>query len=173
MKVKNQEILVKFNEVKTPYELDEILYQFHKIMNQLNNSYYLKESEDPLIYFIEYSNPEELINKLKNNNEITTIVPVTCVLSNLNYIIATISKKIRHKITHKDTLNVKCYMENYDKNRTIKLKNEIITKLKESIGLPIDTVDPMWTINIFIIGEITAINITRSKKNRNKFSDYN
>ena len=57
MKVKNQEILVKFNEVKTPYELDEILYQFHKIMNQLNNSYYLKESEDPLIYFIEYSNP--------------------------------------------------------------------------------------------------------------------
>ena len=171
MKVKNQEILIKFNEVNTSNELDEILYQFRENINQLNNSYYLKESEDPFIYFIEYSNPQELINKLENYEKISTIVPVTCVLSNLNYIIAVITKKIRHKIRHNDKLNVTCHMESYNENKT-EIETEIITRLKESIPLPIDKIDPMWDIHIFIIGEITAINIKRSNKNRNKFSDY-
>ena len=65
MKKINKEILIKFRKTTDPKKLDEMLYNFEKTMNQLNYNYFLKESENPFIYLIEYSKPEDLIKQLQ------------------------------------------------------------------------------------------------------------
>lgn len=175
-KKNKKEVLVKFNQVNNPKELDEMLYQFERNMNNKNYDYFLKESENPFIFFIEYPQPDELIKEITYSNDINyinEILPVTCVLNNMNYITATILKKIRHKISYNDTFNVTCYIDTYSSlYNTYEIENELIYRLQEIIGIPVSESDPMWDIQIHIIGEICAINIKRSNKNRNKFSQY-
>lgn len=175
-KKNKKEVLIKFNQVNNPKELDEMLYQFERNMNNKKYNYFLKESENPFIFFIEYPQPDELIKEITYShdiNYINEILPVTCVLNNMNYITATILKKIRHKISYNDTFNVTCHMDTYSSlYNTYEIENELIYRLQEIIGIPVSKNDPMWNIQIHIIGEICAINISRSNKNRNKFSQY-
>lgn len=164
----NKELLIQFKQTCNPKELDEMLYQFEKEMNEENNEYFLKESEDPFIYFLEYSNPEELIKKLNLKEEYTAI-PVTCVISNMNYITSTILRKIRHKICFNDTYKINCFTDNYCITQTKeKLEEELSKRIENIIKLEKNIQQPVWTINIYVIGDITAINITNRKSNRIK-----
>ena len=47
------------------------------------------------------------------------------------------------------------------------------SKIQDILAIPIQKNNPIWNINIHIIGEVSAINIERSNKNRNKYSQYN
>ena len=42
-KQNNKEILIKFKQTENPKELDEMLYQFEKELNEVNGNYFLKE----------------------------------------------------------------------------------------------------------------------------------
>jgi tRNA acetyltransferase TAN1 len=143
-----------------------MLYQFEKELNEVNCNYFLKESESPFIYFLEYAKPEELIKQLKINNEYS-IIPVTCVISNMNYITSVILRKIRHKLCYKDTFKINCYLNKYCTSQTEENIEEELTKRIENI-IKIDKSknNPVWTINLYIVGDITAINIINTKNNR-------
>lgn len=173
----NQEILVKFNEVTNAKELDEMIYKFEQNMTQKEHDYFLKESENPYIFFLEYSKPQELIKEIQEDNEINNLVttlPVVCVLNNMNYITSTILRKIRHKISSKDTFNITCHTDQYQIfNTAQEIEQELTKRIHEIIDIPAQKIDPMWNIDIYLIGDICAINIKRSNKNRNKFSQYN
>ena len=54
-KQNNKEILIKFKQTENPKELDEMLYQFEKELNEVNGNYFLKESESPFIYFLDFN----------------------------------------------------------------------------------------------------------------------
>ena len=164
----NKELLIQFKQTCNPKELDEMLYQFEKEMSKENYEYFLKESEDPFIYFLEYSNPEELIKKLNLKEEYTAI-PVTCVISNMNYITSTILRKIRHKICFNDTYKINCFTDSYCITQTKeKLEEELSKRIENIIKIEKNIQQPVWTINIYVIGDITAINITNRKSNRIK-----
>lgn len=64
-KQKQNEMLVKFNQVTTPQELDEEIYLFEKKMNEQAYNYFLKESENPFIFILEYPKPDELIKEIE------------------------------------------------------------------------------------------------------------
>ncbi|OED30859.1 hypothetical protein [Methanosphaera sp. WGK6] len=176
-KTTHPELLIKFTEVTNSKELDNRIYEFEKNMNEKEYSYFLKGSENPCIYFLEYQNPEELIKEIEYDRTINNnieLIPVYCVLNNINYITSTILRKIRHKITYKDTFKVNIHFDSYSALYTEeKLKKELTIYLEEIMGIYSSEYDPMWTINIYVVGDISAINIKRSKKNRNKFSHYN
>ena len=53
-----------------------------------------------------------------------------------------------------------------------KLEKELKSKIQDILAIPIQKNNPIWNINIHIIGEVSAINIERSNKNRNKYSHY-
>lgn len=164
----NKEILIQFKQTYNPKELDEMLYQFEKDMNEEANEYFLKESENPFIYFLEYSKPEELIKKLNLKEEYTAI-PVTCVISNMNYITSTILRKIRHKICFNDTYKINCYTDSYGITQTKeKLEEELSKRIENIIKIEKNIHQPVWTINVYVVGDITAINITNTKTNRLK-----
>ncbi|MDD6534150.1 MAG: hypothetical protein PUF18_01370 [Methanosphaera sp.] len=177
MKKINKEILIKFRKTTDPKKLDEMIYNFEKTMNQLNYNYFLKESENPFIYLIEYSKPEDLIKQLQQKEyedlEIVDMMIVKCTINNLNHIIDVILKKIRNKLQYTDTYNLTCHMDSYitcySKDEFEEILNE---NLKDLIYIQQNSNNPTWNINIYIIGEISAINITRSNKNRNKFNQY-
>ena len=61
------------------------------------------------------------------------------------------------------------YITCYSKDEFEEILNE---NLKDLIYIQQNSNNPTWNINIYIIGEISAINITRSNKNRNKFNQY-
>lgn len=162
----NKEILLKFKQTHNPRELDEMLYEFEKEMNENNDQYFLKESENPFIYFLEYGKPEELVKRLKLKNEYTAI-PVTCVLSNMNYITATILRKIRHKICYQDTFKINCHINTFCIEQTKEtLENELSDRIHNVTKIDRNVNNPVWTINVYIVGDITAINITNTKSNR-------
>lgn len=171
------EILIKFNEVTNAKQLDEMIYLFEKNMEEMEYNCFLKESENPFIFFLESSKPQEIIKQLEHNNNLTdttTILPVFCVLNNINYMTSTILRKIRHKINYRDTFNITCHMDSYNiMNTQNKIENELKYKIKEILDIPVEKENPMWNINVYIIGEISAISIERSNKNRNKYSEYN
>ena len=164
MKKINKEILIKFRKTTDPKKLDEMLYNFEKTMNQLNYNYFLKESENPFIYLIEYSKPEDLIKQLQQKEyedlEIVDMMIVKCTINNLNHIIDVILKKIRNKLQYTDTYNLTCHMDSYitcySKDEFEEILNE---NLKDLIYIQQNSNNPTWNINIYIIGEISAIKI--------------
>ena len=165
-KQNNKEILIKFKQTENPKELDEMLYQFEKELNEVNGNYFLKESESPFIYFLEYAKPEELIKQLKINTEYC-IIPVTCVISNMNYITSVILRKIRHKLCYKDTFKINCYLNTYCISQTEENIEQELTKRIENISkIEKCKENPVWTINLYVVGDITAINIINTKNNR-------
>ncbi len=170
---KSEEILIKFNKTNDPKKLDEMIYNFEKTIQNNTYNYFLKESENPYIFFIEHPKPEEFIKEINlKETEINEIIPVKCVLNNINYISSLILKKIRHKITYNDTFNIQCHIDSYTTQQTKEeLEKELERNIHEITHISTSE-DPMWKINVYIIGEISAINITRSNKNRNKFSQY-
>ncbi|ABC56496.1 MULTISPECIES: hypothetical protein [Methanosphaera] len=174
-KTNKPELLIKFNETENAKQLDEMIYQFEKNINNKKEDYFLKESENPYIFFLEYPKPQELIKEIENENikTLETIVPVECVINNTNYITSTILRKIRHKITYHDTFNITCHVDSYIPHRKEKLEKELKSKIQDILAIPIQKNNPIWNINIHIIGEVSAINIERSNKNRNKYSQYN
>ena len=162
----NKEMLIKFKQTPNPKELDEMLYQFEKELNEVNSDYFLKESESPYIYFLEYAKPEELIKQLKINTEYS-IIPVTCVISNMNYITSAILRKIRHKLCYKDTFKINCYLNTYCISQTEEnIEEELTNRIENIIKIDNCNNNPVWTINLYIVGDITAINIINSKNNR-------
>lgn len=174
-KTNKPELLIKFNETENAKQLDEMIYQFEKNINNKKEDYFLKESENPYIFFLEYPKPQELIKEIENENikTLETIVPVECVINNTNYSTSTILRKIRHKITYHDTFNITCHVDSYIPHRKEKLEKELKSKIQDILAIPIQKNNPIWNINIHIIGEVSAINIERSNKNRNKYSQYN
>ena len=170
------EVLIKFPDTSNTKELDDMIREFEKLINEFTGKYYLKESENPYIYFLEYTKPKELIENLEYREELSNInfIPVNCVINNINYITSTIHDKIRHKIKDNDTFDVTCYIDGYSalysKEELEKLMKDT---LKQTIHIDSSKNDPMWKISIYIIGDISAINISRSTRNRNKFSQYN
>ncbi|MBR0471541.1 MAG: hypothetical protein IJI98_02455 [Methanosphaera sp.] len=165
-KQNNKELLIKFKQTPNPKELDDMLTQFENNMNKKHHKYFLKESENPFIYFLEYSKPEELMKELEIKEEYK-ITPVTCVMSNMNYITATILRKIRHKICYQDTFKVNCYINSYTTPETKeKIEEELTARLKNLMHLEKDLIKPVWTIEIYIVGDITGINIISKKQNR-------
>ena len=171
MKIKkhNKEILLEFKETQNPKELDEMLTRFENNLNKRHLNYFLKESENPFIYFLEYAKPEELIKELEIKEEYN-LTPVTCVISNMNYITAAIIRKIRHKIQHNDTFKVNCYMNTYTtiKNKE-NIEEELSFRLENIMHIEKDLNKPVWTIEVHIVGNITGINITVKKQNRIKY----
>ncbi|MDO5825573.1 MAG: hypothetical protein Q4Q22_04260 [Methanosphaera sp.] len=169
MKNNKKEILIKFNPKADINEVDDLIYIVQDKIDQIDKNYYLKESESPFIYFLEYQNPNELIKKIKMNEELEQlleIIPVTCVMSNTNYVISTILRKIRHKITYNDTFNLTChndYPYAYDEDR---MQTELTKQIKNIIKIKEDETCPNWDINLYIIGEITGINIKRKYYNQ-------
>lgn len=165
-KQNNKEMLIKFKQTPNPKELDEMLYQFEKELNEVNSDYFLKESESPYIYFLEYAKPEELIKQLKINTEYS-IIPVTCVISNMNYITSAILRKIRHKLCYKDTFKINCYLNTYCISQTEEnIEEELTNRIENIIKIDNCNNNPVWTINLYIVGDIAAINIINSKNNR-------
>ena len=80
MKRNNKEILIKINKTTDINEVDNLIYIVQDKIDQIDKNYYLKESESPFIYFLEYPNPNELIKKIKINDELNPlleIIPVT------------------------------------------------------------------------------------------------
>ncbi len=173
MKKRNQEVLIKFNKTN---ELNSMMCTFEKEMNQIDDKYYLKESENPYIYFLEHSNPKELVKKVKINDELNQIIeaiPVICVMSNSNYVVSTILNKLRHKITYTDTFNITCHINSYiylDNKQ--ELEQQITQTIKEFTRIAENKENPQWDINIYIIGDITGISI-KHDKNRKKDEIYN
>lgn len=166
LKKQNKELLIEFKQTHNPKELDEMITQFENNMNQQNQKYFLKESENPFIYFLEYSKPEELIKELSIEEEYN-ITPVTCVISNMNYITSTILRKIRHKISYQDTFKIKCHINSYSTPGTKeKIEEELTYRLKNLMHIKQDHEKPVWTIDVYIVGDITGINITSKKQNR-------
>jgi len=165
-KQKSKEILLKFKKTQTPKELDENLYQFERQLKEVDVNYYLKESENPFIYFIENDKPEELIKQLEVNEEYC-ILPVICVINNMNYITSTILRKIRHKLCYKDTFKINCHMDTYCISQTKEsMENELTKRLENIIKIENSANNPVWTINLYVVGDITAINIKNTKNNR-------
>jgi tRNA acetyltransferase TAN1 len=160
----NKEVLLQFKQTPNPKELDEMIYQFEKEMNKNNYDYFLKESENPFIFFIELSKPEELIKQLRFKEEYT-VTPVTCVISNINYITSVVLRKIRHKISFNDTFKINCYSNTYCTIETSEnIANELTDRIEDIIKIEKTNDDPVWTIDLYIVGDITAINITKTNK---------
>ena len=65
-KTNKPELLIKFNETENAKQLDEMIYQFEKNINNKKEDYFLKESENPYIFFLEYPKPQELIKEIEN-----------------------------------------------------------------------------------------------------------
>jgi len=165
----NKELLIQFKETSNPKELDEMLTNFESNMNKKQLKYFLKESENPFIYFLEYAKPEELIKELELKKEYN-LTPVTCVISNMNYITSTILRKIRHKICYNDTFIVNCHLNSYTTLKTKEtIEEEISFRLKNITHLEIDPYKPVWIIDVYIVGDITGINITSKKHNRIRY----
>ncbi|RAP52587.1 MAG: hypothetical protein BZ138_02810 [Methanosphaera sp. rholeuAM270] len=165
----NKELLIEFKQTHNPKELDEMLTRFEHDMNKKHLNYFLKESENPFIYFMEYSKPEELIRELEIREEYN-LTPVTCVISNMNYITSTILRKIRHKISYNDTFKVNCHINSYTTPKAKnKIEQELTSKLEEIMRIEEDYKKPVWTINVYIVGDITGINIVSRKHNRTSF----
>lgn len=168
MKKDNKEILIKINDKTDLNEIDNLIYIVQDTINQIDKNYYLKESESPFIYFLEYPNPNELIKKIKISDELEQlleIIPVTCVMSNSNYVLSTILKKIRHKITYNDTFNITCHNDHpYPTDK--KTETELIEQIKNITKIRENQTCPNWDINLYIIGEITGINIKRKYYNQ-------
>ena len=57
MKRNNKEILIKINKTTDINEVDNLIYIVQDKIDQIDKNYYLKESESPFIYFLEYPNP--------------------------------------------------------------------------------------------------------------------
>ena len=169
----NKEILLKFKQTHNPHELDEMLYEFEKTMNRINSHYFLKESEDPFIYFLEYPKPEELIKELEIYEEYT-VIPVTCVVSNMNYITSTILRKIRHKICYQDTFKINCFLNTYSISQSKEsIEQELTNRIKNITKIESERHHPVWTIDVYIVGDITAINIISNKQYRIKCDRWN
>ncbi|MBQ6444680.1 MAG: hypothetical protein IJJ11_08415 [Methanosphaera sp.] len=168
MKRNNKEILIKINKTTDINEVDNLIYIVQDKIDQIDKNYYLKESESPFIYFLEYPNPNELIKKIKINDELNPlleIIPVTCVISNSNYVLSTILKKIRHKITYNDTFNLTCHND-YPYPTDKKTETELTEQIKNITKIEENHTCPNWDINLYIIGEITGINIKRKYYNQ-------
>lgn len=167
MKKRNQEVLIKFN---TTDKLNNMICTFEEKMNQIDKNYYLKESENPYIYFLEHPNPKELVKKVNVNNDLKKMIeaiPVVCVMSNSNYVVSTILNILRHKITYTDSFNITCHINSYidvDNKQTI--EQQITKTIKEFTKIPENKENPQWDINIYIIGDITGINIKHEKNSR-------
>lgn len=167
-KQNNKEVLIEFKQTTNPKELDEMLMKFENNMNQRHIKYFLKESENPFIYFLEYPKPEELIKELEFEEEYD-LTPVTCVISNMNYITATILRKIRHKICYQDTFKVNCFIDSYSTILTKeKIEDELSSRIENLMHLEKNLINPVWTIEVHIVGDITGINIITKKQNRTK-----
>lgn len=163
---KNQtkEIMIKFKETTKSKELDEMLYNFEEELNHINQNYFLKESENPFIYLLEYEKPEELIKQLKNQEY--TLIPVTCAPNNTNHITSTILRKIKHKIIYQDTLKINCHLDPYAITKTEdEIKDEITKRIENTTGLKTSN-KAVWNIEIYLLGDISAINITKNNKNK-------
>ena len=163
---KNQtkEIMIKFKETTKSKELDDMLYNFEEELNHINKNYFLKESENPFIYILEYEKPEELIKQLKNQEY--ALIPVTCTANNTNHITSTILRKIKHKIIYQDTLKINCHLDTYSITKTEdEIKDEITKRIENTTGLKTSNT-PVWNIEIYLIGDISAINITKNNKNK-------
>lgn len=161
----NKEIMIKFKETTQAKELDEMIYHFEEEMNNINNTYFLKESENPFIFLLEYPKPEELIKQL--HNEEYELIPVICAPNNTNHITSTILRKIKHKVLYDDTLKVDCHLNTYLLSKTEdEITDEITRRIKTTTGLKTAEHDPVWNIEIFIIGDISAINITKNNQNK-------
>lgn len=170
--VKNKEVLIKFKETENAKELDELLYNFEKNINNINQEYFLKESENPFIYFLEFPKPEELIKKI-GTNEKYSIIPVTCSYTNINHVTSTILRKIKNKVNIDDTFDLNCYLNTYCLSHSEQeIKQSLTENLKNIVKIKQTKNNPDWTFDIYIVGDITGINITRSTKNRNKYSHY-
>lgn len=164
MKENNKELLIKFDEKSDIKEVDDLINLFQNKIDEIDKEYYLKESESPFIYFLEYDNPNELIKKFKDDefHNYFEIIPVTCVTSNSNYVISTILKKIRHKLTYNDTFNLTCHIDNAYESQEEHMKVDLTNQIKNIIKIPENNSNPNWDINLYIIGEITGINIKRN-----------
>lgn len=168
MKRNNKEILIKINKTTDINEVDNLIYIVQDKIDQIDKNYYLKESESPFIYFLEYPNPNELIKKIKISDELDSlleIIPVTCVISNSNYVLSTILRKIRHKITYNDTFNITCHND-YPYPTDKQTESELIEQIKNIAKIEENQTCPNWDINLYIIGEITGINIKRKYYNQ-------
>ncbi|PAV07383.1 hypothetical protein [Methanosphaera cuniculi] len=168
------EVLIKFIETENPRQLDNMLYNFEKHLDELKYEYFLKETENPFIYFIEYPKPNELIKITNTENlKIEDIKEVTCTINNLNHISYTIIEKIRYKITPTDTFKINIHKDSYiPYENIINTHTEITNAICNILYISESSNDPTWDINIHLIGELCAISIKRSNKNRNKFSQY-
>lgn len=156
---KQEDILIKFIETDDAKKLDEILYNFEDNLNKYNQNYFIKETENPFIYFVEYPKPKELIEKMREHSEISKIIPVKCVFNNINHITTLISKKIKNKSTFNDTFNIKCFAESYISSEHHKeIENQLKENIKRTTNMHLSD-NPTWNIEIHIIGEISAINI--------------
>lgn len=169
MKNCKKEMLIKFNTTQNMQEIDELIYLFEDKINQIDENYYLKESENPFIYVLEYPNPSKLIKKMEISEEklenMMELIPVTCVNSNTNYVISTILNKIRHKISYNDTFKVTCHLNPYDNpENKIQLEKDISSQIQNIIKIPLNKNNPLWDIHLYIIGDITGINIKKADR---------
>ena len=140
-----------------------MIYRFEKDMDEFNKNYFLKESENPFIFFLEYAKPEELVKRLDSKKEYS-VIPVTCVISNMNYITSAILRKIRHKLCVNDTFEINCHINTYCIAQTKDtVEHELSKRITSMIKIEYDKYHPVWTINLYIVGDITAINIINSR----------
>jgi tRNA acetyltransferase TAN1 len=74
--------------------------------------------------------------------------------------------KIRHKITYNDTFNLTCHGDYLYEENKLKIESELIEQIKNITKIEENETCPNWDINLYIIGEITGINIKRKYYNQ-------
>lgn len=169
-KTNTKEILIKFKKAENPKELDQMIYDFENDINDIKKPYYLKESENPYIYIMEYSKPKEIIKKVELNDTIKSkvkIIPVTSVTNNINHITSEIIKKIRNKTSLEDTYEVTCHTDPYYNIKSKDLiEYEISERIENIIHIHPNNKQPKWKINIYLVGDESFINIKKTKQHQ-------
>ena len=85
----------------------------------------------------------------------------------MNYITSVILRKIRHKLCYKDTFKINCYLNTYCISQTEEnIEQELTKRIENIIKIEKCKENPVWTINLYVVGDITAINIINTKNNR-------
>ncbi len=170
-----EEIMVRFPSNQDSNQLDYLINEFEKNLESHHDQYYLKESEDPYIFFLEHPKADKFIKKVTLLEQFRDIemVHVNCVKNNINHVTTLIIEKIRHKVSYKDSFKIQCYLEGFSVNdQRENMEKQISDIIEEVIQIPYNNEDPVWSISIYILSDMCAINIHRSNKNRNKFSQY-
>ena len=67
----------------------------------------------------------------------------------------------------KDTFKINCYLNTYCISQTEEnIEQELTKRIENIIKIEKCKENPVWTINLYVVGDITAINIINTKNNR-------